>query len=361
MKEMKILRQNLKKGFTIIELLVAMAVTVILVTVLLQLTTTSGDVLTSTQNKVDLSRKANRIFDVMERDINSMVIRRDESDWFYAGTPHDEGDNPPNYINNSGVGELEVRQEDGIVGTTGDFSFPNVGTMVFFTSPVDRYDGLIGELEDAGGDVSFVEYELDYRSVINSIESGGTVSTNINENARPAFFRWQEFPDSTFKLLSSAGATALEKFHSADYDKQQTFSVLSSQVYSVTHSFSVAYDGGVGSIVLTPHQANGGGNNTTALRISRNAGLVGNATEFFEERTTGSGRYLEGWGVRADRVNLRITGVTVSLTFLDQQGLDYLRLVADGSISGAAVSMTREELINRHGQSFSRTMKFPDY
>ena len=148
---MKILRQHIKKGFTIVELLVAMTVTVILVTVLLQLTTTSGDVLTSTQNKVDLSSKANRVFDVIESDISSIVVRRDGFDWFYAGAPI-EGANAPNYINNPNVGELRVGQTNGnyVPGNSGDFSFPNVSTMVFLTAPLDRYDGLIGEAEDMG-------------------------------------------------------------------------------------------------------------------------------------------------------------------------------------------------------------------
>lgn len=368
-----------KKGFTIIELLISMVITVILVAILLQVTTMSSDTLVSAKNKVDLSRKAARVFEIMESDINSMVIRRDGNDWFYAGQPTDQTASQPNYLAR-GIGD-PLGMNLGANGAmtrppvTNDFSFPNTCAMVFYSAPVDRYDGLIGTAEDAGGDVSLIEYELDYRSIINTFNSSD--ESDIDINARPTLFRWIEFPDKAFSVLgddltiSDGNPTLLEIFHSAggslSVNKQQGLSVVSSQIYSVTTSYTVAWGGaapGVGQIMLQPVEGPSNAISASAIRISGNGQLKADATEYFEPTGTASAsreRYLDEWVPRVEFPGLRITGVTVTLTLLDEQGIDYLDLVASGSISGNAVSMTKEELINRHGQTFSRHIQFPEY
>ena len=75
------------KGFTLIGLMVSVAITVILLGILFNITATSADSLESAKNKVEMGRPAETLSNQIETDISSMIVRNNQNEWFYVGSP----------------------------------------------------------------------------------------------------------------------------------------------------------------------------------------------------------------------------------------------------------------------------------
>ena len=132
---------SLKRGFTLLELMVAMAITTIIVTVLVSITSIALDTWNRSRSELRASRQAKSMLDTMARDFESMVIRKGTTnEWFSAVKA------PP-------------------IG--GDLKSTNAAKLVFFTGATDRYNGEVGKASvDKGGDVSCVAYSLEYKDPI---------------------------------------------------------------------------------------------------------------------------------------------------------------------------------------------------
>jgi prepilin-type N-terminal cleavage/methylation domain-containing protein len=144
------------KGFTMLELLVAMSVTVILLGMVTFMTGVSMDGYKGSRDKVLGGRQAKEALEAITQDFEAMVARTDGNDekdemWLYADF------------------EPEL---DGDVGGSTTLAGPankkivNSCRLIFFTGATDRYDGDIGGDSDDGGDVSAVIYRLAYRDQI---------------------------------------------------------------------------------------------------------------------------------------------------------------------------------------------------
>lgn len=360
---MKITKKYTNRGFTLVELLVAMVITVLLMGVLMNVAATSATVLTRAQTRLDLADKTERIFDILESDISSMIIRRDDRHWFYAGLPWDGASNQPNYLSVSN--DTAVSQSSNAVTSVGSFAFPSVSNFVFYTSVVDSYDGFRNDSaagnHDKGGDVSLVEYQLDFRNVLN--ELGDATAITTAEADSPALFRWLEFPDNAFESLSTPG-TLLEVLHNTSSgafaaDKQKTYSLLSSQVYSMSSTFNISYtnasgDTEYGYIALTPHSGSGDYQATT-IGIGPSGVLFSDAVEYFD---VGTATYFTDSTAKTGFENMVIDSVNVTITILDKAGLRYLENV----IAGVGLEyMSQEDLLTKHSYSFTRKMAFPEY
>lgn len=145
-----------KRGFTLMELMVAMAITTIIVTVLVSITSIALDTWNRSRSELRASRQAKGMIDTMARDFEALVTRRgNTNEWLSAIT------------------------ESSPVGTSG-LKSTNASKLIFFSAPTDRYNGeiagkdqIIGNSDDpAGGDVSCVAYQLDYKDPIDSSASG---------------------------------------------------------------------------------------------------------------------------------------------------------------------------------------------
>ncbi|MEN8694052.1 MAG: PulJ/GspJ family protein [Akkermansiaceae bacterium] len=131
-----------QKGFTLVELLVAMSITVVLVSLVVAITGTALDTWRGARNEVRAARQAKIMLDALGRDLESFVIRpNNNSQWLFARTAEDE------------------------VGPENQPS-PNAATLVFLTAASDRYGGDIGGSEDKGGDISTVGYQLKFEDPI---------------------------------------------------------------------------------------------------------------------------------------------------------------------------------------------------
>jgi prepilin-type N-terminal cleavage/methylation domain-containing protein len=140
---MKTQRNSFKRGFTLMELMVAMAITTIIVTVLVSITSIALDTWNRSRAELRASRQAKSMIDIMARDFESFVSRKsNKNEWLSATSdPSDLGEK---------------------------MKSTNATKLIFFTAATDRYEGKIGDpVVDLGGDVSCVAYQLEYKDPIN--------------------------------------------------------------------------------------------------------------------------------------------------------------------------------------------------
>lgn len=130
-------------GFTLAELLVAMAITVTLVSLVVIITGTALDTWRAARNEVRASRQAKIMLDALGRDLESFVVRsNNNNEWLLAQTAQEE------------------------IGPDGQES-PNAATLVFLTAAADRYGGNVGDSTvDKGGDISAVGYQLKFEDPV---------------------------------------------------------------------------------------------------------------------------------------------------------------------------------------------------
>lgn len=148
----------IKRGFTLMELMVAMAITTIIVTVLVSITSIALDTWNRSRSELRASRQAKSMIDTMARDFEALVTRRgNANEWLSAITDTSGTDTSGNKLPST-----------------------NASKLIFFSAPTDRYNGelagkdqIMGNSDDpAGGDVSCVAYQLDYKAPIDSGSTG---------------------------------------------------------------------------------------------------------------------------------------------------------------------------------------------
>ena len=215
-----------RKGFTLAELLVAMGITAIILTLLVLVTGVALDGWRISRNKVRASRQAKAALDQLSRDFESMVVRSgNEFEWLFA------------------------KSEADAVGPTGGKS-PNAARLIFFSAATDRYDGKIDD-DDSKGDVSAVGYGLFYTDPIAGADSDYSVF---------ALYRQLVNPDVAFEdLLAKDDLT--KAFGPVEDD---TSNFLCENIYQISVVFMIEFteeDGGklVTQFERVPILAKGGG------------------------------------------------------------------------------------------------------
>ena len=207
------------KGFTLLELMVAMSVTVILLGMVTFMTGVSMDGYKGSRDKVVAGRQAKEALDAITKDFEAMVARADGSDnmWLYA--------------------EVEPNLSTALGGPAGK-TITNAPRLIFFTGAPDRYDGDIGGTNDNGGDVSAVAYRLAYRDQIS-----GTAANAVGAFPSFTLYRHLVDPDATFTNvlgqvnLTAPVAPAVNQFTDAlDFTAEN---VLAENIYELTVTFFV--------------------------------------------------------------------------------------------------------------------------
>lgn len=202
-------KQAENKGFTIVELLVSMTITLIIVGLLLGMTKIAVGAWLKTNNKAKSSRLAQEVFETVGRDLEGVVIREgNSSEWLN--------------VVDSGLSDTDL-------GPSGK-EIVNALDVSFFTAATDRYDGQIGTPSDDGGDVSIVRYRLVYQDIIDR-DSG----------SKPVYSLYRQRIDP-LEVFSILGEVDLETaLSSQDSDFTVEDNILSENVYDFTLSFNFEY------------------------------------------------------------------------------------------------------------------------
>jgi len=261
--------KNTHRGFTLIELMVAMAITTIIVTILISITSISLDTWNRSRAEIRAARQAQAMTEIMARDFEAMVMRPGNNfEWLMAETSDAVGpaDNPS----------------------------PNSAEIIFFTAATDRYQGQVGSSADEGGDISAVGYSLRYTDPINA--AGTQFETFV-------LYRKLVNPDKTFEHLLAKPdlSDALEALDNPEIGDIENFVCENIYQFSLTFHIETIEPGSPPRTVpftLAPNA------NNSSLRVLGN-GLKLNANEALS--------------------NGRITAVEVSITVLSDTAMNTLR------------------------------------
>ena len=309
--------KRLKPGFTLIELLVAMAITVILLGVLVYMTGISMDTYKRSRNEVRASRQAKEALEIISKDFESMISRRDGNnyEWVYAG-----------------------KEKSSLTGPSGkNLQITNSSHLIFFTAATDRYDGQINVPGvDNGGDVSAVCYRLVFRDQIGD--------TDVDEYAVYSLYRHLVNPDKVFGVGGASGLLAETDLESAytglfkDSDDLVASNFLVENIYEFTVTFLVEYTATVGGSTVTKIE-----------RVS-----LSKAGDYEELRVRGDkilagSENVDESSAVAKLLNGHVIGVEVSISVLTDHGVTLAKK------SG----MSRQDLINKHSYHFTKTINTP--
>ena len=271
-----------KRGFTLLELMVAMVITTIIVTVLVSVTSIAIDTWNRSRAELRAARQAKTMVDSMARDFEAMVTRRgNKYEW------------------------LSAVCSEKLPGVK--LASTNAVELIFFSGATDRYDGEIGinNKQDMGGDVSCVAYRLDYKD---PIDKNGNIFQTFVLN------RLLVNPDNTFKdLLGKPDLTAAFGIYSDRLDEVRNFLCENVFQFTITFHVEVTHVTGTTSQVVNVPVTIG---QTSTDQVTRSLKIKGTG---IEAQVTGS-------TVTEDELKAgRISAMAVSLTVLSDFAVDELR------------------------------------
>ncbi len=282
---MKTLRTSpAKRGFTLMELMVAMAITTIIVTVLVSITSIALDTWNRSRSELRAARQGKTMVDSMARDFEALVTRRGNvNEWLSAIT-------------------TSTLPGDKLKST-------NACDLIFFTAATDRYDGQIGTPTDKGGDVSCAAYGLKYSDPIAG--TSGKFDTFVLN-------RLLVNPDDTFRdLLGKTDLTTAFATYSNNLSRPENFVCENIYQFSLTFHVQVARVNGAGTAATT-----------TLVDVPVTVGKTAAGQVSKEFRVQGSGLIADVSGGTATSAELkagRLTAVEIALTVVSDFGIDQLR------------------------------------
>lgn len=289
-----------KRGFTLLELMVAMAITTIIVTVLVSITSVAIDTWNRSRSELRAARQAKAFVDTMARDFEALVTRRgNDSEWLSAISPSTL---PGKKLQSTNAAEL-----------------------IFFSGSTERYNGEIGGTLDKGGDVSCIGYRLVYDD---PIKKGGEFETFILK-------RILVNPDDTFKeLLGQKDLDTAFEPYAKKLDDIKNFVCENVFQFTVTFHVEVTSASGTGA----------GQIENRLVTISPSGG----STEFS----------IKGTGIEAPSADAalkagRITAVGISLTVLSDAGIEQLRK------RGFDEDEDKSEFLAKNSYQYSKLIQLP--
>lgn len=267
-----------KRAFTLVELLVAMAITVLIVTVLVSITAIAMDTWNRSRSELRASRQAKAMIEALSNDFESIVAWSGNSfEWMVA----------------------ESISEANLPGDS--LKSTNAARLVLLTAVQDRYNGALSS-QNARGDVSGVGYLLDFSNPI----SGGS-----NEFSTFVLKRHLVNPDAAFEFL--LGQENLMTAFNGQYANalEAANSFVCENVYQFTATFQVEVVIPTTTYVIpVPVSANG----VSDFRLS------GGGINF-----TGSPSGLPRGVTDDDLRSGRLIGVDFSLTVLTDRAANRIR------------------------------------
>lgn len=303
------------KGFTLIELMVAMAITTVIVTVLVSITGVALDTWQRGRAEIRASRQAKSMLDTMAKDFESLVSRRGNNfEWLYSKV-----------------------QED-LPGPSANMS-SNAAELIFFTAATDRYKGEIGTATDNGGDVSCVSYQLQYQDPVKGTEEANS-STFV-------LYRLLVNPDDTFKdLLGKDDLETAFQSYEAKVKEVENFVCENVYQFTLTYQVEVSQTSGSGATATTT---------TVPVRVT-----LGETGAGKELKLRGNGLEMPDVSVgnikpsvtRDELLAGRLTGVEIGITVLSDAAV--IRLAQEG-----LSEKVREKILAQESFQYSRTIELP--
>jgi len=268
-----------------VELLVSMAITMIIVTVLVSVTSIAMDTWNRSRSELRSARQAKAMVDSMARDFEGLVTRSGNNFEWLSALPDAPGDSS------------------------------NASKLVFFTAATDRYDGEIGGASDKGGDVSCVGYRLYYKNPIDKDDT---------ENQTFVLNRHLVNPDKTFaNLLGATSKTvtldSVFEQYKDDLESAQNFVCENVNEFTITFQIEVSKDvGSAPNVIIRKFVV------PISMRTEGDVDsfrVLGTGIEAVLPSTT----VIDGVNISDVEIKAgRLTAVGISLTILSDAGIKQL-------------------------------------
>lgn len=323
---MKTARHIFRRGFTLVELMTAMAITGMLVLVIMQLTNEGIDLWRAVREDVSTSTRSRVALQTISRDFESFQMRA--------------GDNKYQW--------LFAKADESVSGTPKGLSVPKSAQCVFFACAPDRNPSvssstsLRGNYRDARahnretqGDVNAIGYRLMYRDQILNIP--GADANDPTTYPLFSLYRQVVSPRSTFERL--LGKDNLEAAY-VPFEQDDEKNFLCENILEFNVSFSISY---------SDEQANAEDGRVfytveTVPVIASNKDS--NKIEVFGDRIEAGGRTYR---------NARIDSAMISITVLTEEGVALVNQIRQGRRRAPKPA----EFFARYTRSFSRVVAMP--
>jgi len=299
------------------ELLVAMAITTIIVTILVGITSVSIDAWQRSRSEVRASRQAKAMVDSMARDFEAMVSRRGNSfEWLVAQS----STVMPGPSGNKGIASTSAVD------------------LVWFTAATDRYKGQINTSSDLGGDVSCVGYQLAYRDPI-------TTATSSNDYQTFVLNRLLVDPNDTFtNLLGKTDLKSAFATYSTQIPNLENY--VCENIFQFTVTFHVEVTRTVGTAttktIIPVVIGTAGGSKTNSVRLAGTGLNVGTAVN----------------GATLAELNAgRLVAAEISLTVVTDSALSQLR--TRSFTSNATDANSKQKFLAKNSYQYSKRVEIP--
>ncbi len=315
-----------KRGFTLLELIVAMAITTIIVTILVSVTSVALDTFNRSRTELRAARQARAMIDSMARDLEALVIRTgDPNQWLSAST------------------------DSAVIGN----NLPSTSSakLIFFTAATDRYNGKIGTADDLGGDVSCVAYQLRFDDPIEAGQNYKTFVLNrllVDPNKAFASLLGMTDPSATSPQTLLDVFTNYNGALSATENLDAGKNFIAENIYQFSIIFNIELvnntTGAVESVPISVGLPDADG--LTSDNSVEQFKLYGN------KLVVSSG--VNGYTI-ADLEAGKVTSITIAVTALSDFGVDQARSRPDLRNN----QDKRADFLDKNSYQYSKTVQIP--
>ncbi len=203
------MKKSILKGFSLIELMVAMAVTTFIILLIVPVTVLAIDGWQKTESQINSTRIARIVFDSLVEDLEQAVIQSgSDAEWLRCE-------------------EITLNED---LGNNANRS-PSVTQLTFFSTANDAYANLAAEAPNPGGDVCVIRYEMLFEDPF--VNNNTTLDNNTY-----ILQRTRINPDNTFTdVIGNSDLNA-----AYDTERGDRFSsVVAEGIYSLAYNFNIEY------------------------------------------------------------------------------------------------------------------------
>lgn len=316
---------SLRRGFTLIELITAMAITSILVLVIMQLTNQGIDLWNSVREEVSTTSRSRAAMRIMGHDLESFQMRAGDNNyqWMFAK-----------------AGEKAQGAPKGL-------EVPRSAQVVFFACAPDRnpsvsssaslrgnYREARAHNQDTQGDVSAIGYRLMYRDQILDLSA----TEGPEKGVFPLFSLYRQVvpPRTSYEQL--LGTPNLESAY-VPFEQNDEKNFLCENIVEMNVSFTIRY-------------ANQGADASQGRASYETVTVPVIASSNRHHKVNVYGDRIEVDGQKYE--NARVTSATISLTVLTEEGVGVVEQIRQGRRR-----IKSADFFAKYTRSFSRIVALP--
>ncbi len=325
---MNISRFSFRRGFTLVELMTAMAITAVLVLIIGQLTRQSIDLWKTVREDVNAASSSRVALQTMAHDLESFQLR--------AGANRFQW--------------LAAWADDDVQGAPKDLKIPRSARCVFFACAPDRnpsvsssgalrsnYRAARAHNTETQGDVNAISYRLMYRDQILNLP--GSDGGDVGMFPLFSLYRTVIPPRESFERL--LGKESLAAAYTA-FEQEEEKNFLCENVLEMTLIFNVQYvDGKADAETGRAEYAT-----ISVPVISSSKSAKDKKVEVYGDRIMVNGEELR---------NARLISADISITTLTEEGVGVVEQVRKGRRRAPKPA----EFFNRYTRSYSRSVSLP--